>query len=938
MRRVLPLLVTAAITLAACSDDDTDSVTELSLVEIEATEPSIDDVCATEAPASTDATGAGGTAAGDTAGGDTAGGDTVPAATATSDTDSGDTVTDSTGTTGETDTGDTATAGSDGPESAVPGSTDPADSSPDASATDGSESDGSDPDGTGTDDSETPESTGPVATSEPPDTGPYATAPEVEPEDSAPEELVRTVIEEGEGPEAGVGDVVRVYYSGELSADGQVFDSNYGTDTPLDVVLAGEGEQPMVIEGWNEGLIGARKGDRIQLDIPSELAYGEQGNTSIPPNADLTFIVDVVDVISPVLPEETPTELEKTVLVEGPEDGAVAGDGTILYVNYLGVFSDTGAVFDSNFGPGGTPFKVELAPTASGVIEGWNEGLHGVRVGDRIQLDVPSDLAYGEEGNGTIPPDTALTFVIEVIDLIPMVYPDSEPEELEKTMIEEGDPDGTAAQFFDTVTFNMVIGVPEFAVEEPSSSSVPESSTPGDSAPTGSTEPGESTEPGGSTTPADSTEPTGSTTPAESTSPADSTEPDGTETAASTDVDGSQPDGSDTEGTETAGSETPSSEPDESESAPGYSIVNTYDAPPPDQATGQQTPAQPVVAQLVRGGLGVPYPGLEDGLEGARPGDKFRLTVPGDQGLGEAGANFGLPADATTVVYVEVLDVAAQPTIEVPEVAPTELTVTTLEEGTGIEAADGDTVLVRYIGVVTDTNRRVDSNWEGAPDPLVLGDETYITGFEDGLVGAQAGERLQIDIPADEAYGADSVPLASIPSDAALSFLVDVVAVIPATSADDAPTDVELPLSSTPITPPPVTVDAATLESNPDATAAEALPEIVITDIVDGEGDPLTTGQTAIVNVYAVCASNGAVLQNTWEDDQRQFIAVSSSSIIEGFAEGLAGGAELEGMRVGGLRTIQVPAALAYADRGSEELGIGSDRDLIFVVELYGFA
>ena len=89
-----------------------------------------------------------------------------------------------------------------------------------------------------------------------------------------------------------------------LSEDGTEFDSNFGTGTPLTVVMG----QGSVIAGWEEGLLGARPGDRLQLDIPADLAYGETGQPEggIPPNADLSFVIDVVDVVSP--PEfECPT-------------------------------------------------------------------------------------------------------------------------------------------------------------------------------------------------------------------------------------------------------------------------------------------------------------------------------------------------------------------------------------------------------------------------------------------------------------------------------------------------------------------------------------------------------------------------------------------------------------------------------------------------------
>ncbi len=124
----------------------------------------------------------------------------------------------------------------------------------------------------------------------------FASVPEVETPSSVPDQLVRTVLHDGpsDNPEAKDGDVVGVYYVGVLSADGTQFDTNYGSGKPLTFTLGAGG----VIDGWDQGLVGAREGDQIQLDVPADLAYGDQppANSNIPASAALTFVIDVVDV------------------------------------------------------------------------------------------------------------------------------------------------------------------------------------------------------------------------------------------------------------------------------------------------------------------------------------------------------------------------------------------------------------------------------------------------------------------------------------------------------------------------------------------------------------------------------------------------------------------------------------------------------------------
>lgn len=110
---------------------------------------------------------------------------------------------------------------------------------------------------------------------------------------------------------------------------------------------------------------------------------------------------------------DPPTELEVEDVIEGEGPGAKEGDS--LSVEYVGVLFDNGAEFDSNFGTG-MPFDVVLG--AGGVIEGWDEGLVGAQEGDRRQLTIPADLAYGPQGQPpTIPPDSALIFQIDIVSL-----------------------------------------------------------------------------------------------------------------------------------------------------------------------------------------------------------------------------------------------------------------------------------------------------------------------------------------------------------------------------------------------------------------------------------------------------------------------------------------------------------------------------------------
>jgi len=94
----------------------------------------------------------------------------------------------------------------------------------------------------------------------------------------------------GTGAEAQDGDTVTVDYTGWLASDGTIFDSSVSRGQPATFPLTA------VIQGWQEGVPGMKVGGKRRLVIPSELAYGPNGAGSIPPNADLVFEVDLLDI------------------------------------------------------------------------------------------------------------------------------------------------------------------------------------------------------------------------------------------------------------------------------------------------------------------------------------------------------------------------------------------------------------------------------------------------------------------------------------------------------------------------------------------------------------------------------------------------------------------------------------------------------------------
>jgi len=104
-------------------------------------------------------------------------------------------------------------------------------------------------------------------------------------------EVKTTILKPGTGAEVVNGSIVSVHYTGWL-VNGTKFDSSLDRNQPFDFTLGAQ----QVIAGWDKGVLGMKVGEIRRLEIPSELAYGEEGEGVIPPNSDLIFEVELLKV------------------------------------------------------------------------------------------------------------------------------------------------------------------------------------------------------------------------------------------------------------------------------------------------------------------------------------------------------------------------------------------------------------------------------------------------------------------------------------------------------------------------------------------------------------------------------------------------------------------------------------------------------------------
>ncbi len=210
------------------------------------------------------------------------------------------------------------------------------------------------------------------------------------------------------------GDFVWVYYKGTL-ANGKQFDSNMPDGMPFEVRTSDGKKMTNVIEGWDKGVIGMKVGGTRELSIPYKMAYGDQGNPTIPGKSDLFFTVKAVYIQKKG--EDNVFDAQDITVGSGQE--AKVGD-TVTF-HYKGAYLN-GTVFDdSEQRPSGSkPVTAKIGETsgaADRMILALDYGLRGMKVGGVRKITAPPSLIFGHPGNDTISGDQPCVFTVKLLKI-----------------------------------------------------------------------------------------------------------------------------------------------------------------------------------------------------------------------------------------------------------------------------------------------------------------------------------------------------------------------------------------------------------------------------------------------------------------------------------------------------------------------------------------
>jgi peptidylprolyl isomerase len=265
-------------------------------------------------------------------------------------------------------------------------------------------------------------------------TGEAAKAPTVKVGTDTPKTTVLTVCDltVGTGPAAAAGSTVTAQYVGIGAASGKEFDSSWSRGKPATFPLAN------VIPGWQKGIPGMKEGGRRLLVIPGAQAYGANPPSGSGIQADevLVFVVDIVPTPVPTVGPHVTGTAGVTVTGEAGKapsvsvsaetakvtaltisditvgTGAEVKPGATVTAHYIGVGGISGKTFDSSW-KNGQPAQFPLA----NVIQGWQDGIPGMKVGGRRLLVIPGAQAYGANppsGSGILA-NEPLVFVVDIV-------------------------------------------------------------------------------------------------------------------------------------------------------------------------------------------------------------------------------------------------------------------------------------------------------------------------------------------------------------------------------------------------------------------------------------------------------------------------------------------------------------------------------------------
>ncbi|MDQ4212365.1 FKBP-type peptidyl-prolyl cis-trans isomerase [Microbacterium sp. ASV81] len=239
----------------------------------------------------------------------------------------------------------------------------------------------------------------------------------------------RTVVTKGKGGNIAAGDYVSVRFQIVDATDNTVLaTSSTATDGVQPLIFGSDPQQPTLLD---VALECKPVGTAVVMTVPSSLRGEGQKplvvyaqavkelptvatGKAVAPEAGLpTVKLDKSGKPSITVPKSTPpTETKVAVLKQG--DGATVGSGDYVVVQYLGVTWADGKTFDSSW-QRNAPAQFQTTQ----VVPGFKKALEGQKVGSQVLAVIPPADGYGDKASGSIPANSTLVFVVDILGTVP---------------------------------------------------------------------------------------------------------------------------------------------------------------------------------------------------------------------------------------------------------------------------------------------------------------------------------------------------------------------------------------------------------------------------------------------------------------------------------------------------------------------------------------
>jgi peptidylprolyl isomerase len=277
--------------------------------------------------------------------------------------------------------------------------------------------------------------------------GEYGEAPEVTVEDPLDLEATRSrVLIEGDGNEVVEGEQALLHLFIANGTDGEKALATYDQGVPAAFQMT----EAQLFKSVVDATVGQSVGSRVVVAALPQDAFGEQGNEQfgIDGKDNVIFVVDVMSVEPKEVletptgekaddvaaglptvqekggevtglsfadaPKKAPQELEVVTLIEG--EGPQVRDDSLVTFDYLGQVWGSKEVFDESYSSEPRTFPVGVG----GLIKAWDEAIVGAKLGSRLMIVAPAEVAYGEQGSPpAIPGNATLAFVVDVLGVDP---------------------------------------------------------------------------------------------------------------------------------------------------------------------------------------------------------------------------------------------------------------------------------------------------------------------------------------------------------------------------------------------------------------------------------------------------------------------------------------------------------------------------------------